>query len=216
MFPNRTIPRSQSRSLPPSPIDAMRPAILVILTFGTPVLGETATQSRPTATENDDIWCGPRCVQFVLQSCGHEVELPDVLDHIETPAGRGSSLHDMHGLLDQYGLDWNVYYVKRRVDWLAALGHPSIVHLTRDDADVGHFVVALEARDGIVSVWDGTAGVATVPTDRLARRMSGYVLAPQGRGHVSSRHLTALILGGMSLLGGACVALVRLRRAALP
>jgi hypothetical protein len=190
----------------------MTPFIIVLIVGLAPVTQEAATSAGVYSIGDGDVWCGPRCAQFVLQLSGHEVNLEGIVDRLQVHGRRGSSLNSIQTLFNEYGLNWDVLYVDEPEAWLKGMGHPSIVHLTRDRGDIGHFVVAVEARDGFVSVWDGTAGMAELPADRLAARMSGYVLAPEGDYRFNWSRLAALMIGGIALLGGISDGLRRRRR----
>jgi ABC-type bacteriocin/lantibiotic exporter with double-glycine peptidase domain len=132
---------------------------------------------RANSEATGDTFCGPRCVQFVLDHYGRQEALRPLVEEIQERDWRqGSTLASLQSALERRGIYTAALKVANgsRIDW----PEPMIVHLlpTRT-LELGHFVVLLPGTDaGGLRVWCGLSGVHTLTAGELSSIWSGAVL----------------------------------------
>ncbi|MEO2031569.1 MAG: cysteine peptidase family C39 domain-containing protein [Planctomycetaceae bacterium] len=124
-----------------------------------------------------DVFCGPRCLEFVLEYYGQKETFTDLVREIQWPdVERGCSMLALKTSLGRR----DVYSVALRrspgtiLDW----NMPAIVHLHRNgDSPLGHYVVWLPSSTSRTTrIWNGIHGLQEVPIDEFLSEMSGVVL----------------------------------------
>lgn len=131
--------------------------------------------------EANNVVCGPRCVQRVLQHYGQKVELIDLVIELQGAAiDRPANLADMKSALERRGV-YAMGVRVRSIDRLASLDWTGPV-ITHFSADGGHFRVIFPARSDANStcVWDGLAGATMLPIAEIATESSGVHLLTSG------------------------------------
>jgi len=169
--------------------------------------------SEQKSVKREDGYCGPRCVQFILNFYGHDVGLIELIDRMSLEhEWRGTSVAELITLFQQYNVPTRAAKFSSVDDLSPAL--PVIVHLNATDSGHGHFVVVLEIKAGSVCVWDGLIGVqhiklalfetscsqiAVVP---LLSESSTKVFAPNPKALMGWKLLTFLpgVFGGTLLM----------------
>jgi len=136
-----------------------------------------ATALRRSREAEPDMFCGPRCVQFVLEHFGQREDLRPLVQEIQDRDWRrGSTLAALQLALERRGLYTTALRVgaRSRVDWPT----PVIAHLNPQTATgLGHFVVLLPGGgDGGLRVWCGLAGVQPVSCKQFSGLWSGAVI----------------------------------------
>lgn len=129
-----------------------------------------------------DVYCGPRCVQYVLDYYGKHCDLVDLVDEIQQPNWwDGSRLRDIDRALRRRGLFTAPLIIdpSTEICW----DRLAVVHVKPTDSEVGHFVVQLQSdsldrlqADGSIPVWSGLHGVIQRPPRTFRRSRSGAVL----------------------------------------
>ena len=169
-----SLPRSVSFALARERIDVERPEVGADVASRTSDAGPDAQRDRV---------CGPRCVRFLL-SFYQKKEAPaliEIVREVQWPnlAG-GAALSDLSQVLKRQGVHTCMMKLspQARLCWK----YPVLIHLRPDDdGDMGHFVVWLpESTASHAYVWSGASGVLRLPTNQLARRMTGPVLLTAG------------------------------------
>jgi len=126
-------------------------------------------------TASDNI-CGPRCVQWILQSYGKSADLTTLVQETQAETFReGASLAALAESLERRG----VYTSSVHSEAANALlwDHPLLVHMVADEASLGHFVVLQPSNSafGSGTVWDGLREFRKWSREDT-RRHSGNVL----------------------------------------
>lgn len=177
---------------------------------------DAPTSQVAPASQAADMFCGPRCVQFVLAHFGRQEELYDLIEEIqERDWRRGSSLASIDRALRRRGLHTAALRISDEA--IIRCQEPAIVHLRgRAPSDLGHFVVQIPscARDE-TSFWCGLSGVQTLPLAEACAARSGAVLLTsatkivspssaliQRRERVATAALTLIAVG--LAVGGMC------------
>jgi len=131
-------------------------AVAIFVAICHTTLSCSATEQK--SAKSEDGYCGPRCVQFILNYYNHDVGLLELIDRI-TPEHewRGMSVAEIIALFQQYDVPARAVKSSSVDDLSPVL--PVIAHL--HDAETGreHFVVVLGTQEDSVCVWDGLIGV---------------------------------------------------------
>lgn len=129
------------------------------------------------AETSGDVFCGPRCTQFILACYGHHVELHSMIEEVQdVDWSRGSSLASVERALAKRGVKTRAIRLEResvlKWDGLA------IVLLENSPGNpLGHFVVQLPSTaDGFTRLWCSLAGIQEISDLQLARSRSEIVL----------------------------------------
>ncbi len=153
-----------------------------------PLLFLTALLAADPAPEGDKV-CGPRCVQALLRSYGHDVELIDLVRELHTDGvEKGTTLGQMRDALRQRGLHAEVVQLPEGATLTWA--EPAILHLKPllpqasgaasaprvPPSTMGHFIIHLSADDGTAKIHDPLTGTLHGPRDELRQQMSGDLL----------------------------------------
>jgi hypothetical protein len=221
--------RSMSRNAPGSSLVGVRQPVGEERVGGqTDRFDKQANMTLPDdARAAADMFCGPRCAQFVLAHFGQRQDLYDLIREIqERDWRRGASLASIDRALRRRG----IHTAALLINDTAALrwGEPVIVHLKGTAADdIGHFVVQLPSRDDRDSrFWCGLAGEQAIAARKAADLRSGAVLLASageikspasavvsGRGDVlASLAATSLSAAVLALYVGYCVYSISLKR----
>src|SRR5579871_593574 len=87
-----------------------------------------------------DVYCGPRCVQRVLEYFGQHEELVELVRQIQWPASStGATLEQLQQVIQSRGIQTRAIQMPRSADF--RWNHPAIFHLVLNDSP--HFVVWL-------------------------------------------------------------------------
>ncbi len=123
-----------------------------------------------------DMFCGPRCVQYILDYYGrHEDLLPLIEEIQERNWSEGSSLRSVEMALNRRGIQTAAITVGRfaQVSW----PRPVIIHLAGTGNSLGHFVVDVtETPSSMARVWCGLTGVHSLSQAQLGKLRSGVIL----------------------------------------
>ena len=157
-----------------------------------PLLFLTALLAAEPVPEGDTV-CGPRCVQTILRSYGHEAELIDLVRDLHTDGvEKGTTLGQMRDALRQHGLHAEVVHLPAgaTLTW----PEPAILHLKplpspasgrRESAEspaskptpaLGHFIIHLGDNHGTTTIHDPLTGTLHGPREELLQSMSGDLL----------------------------------------
>ncbi len=143
------------------------------------VVGWTAEEAtvRPAAPKSKgDMYCGPRCVQFVLDHFRSKVELIDLVREMQWPnVEAGTTLETVRNALTSRGVYTAALDIAphARLDW----PHPVIVHLNASRGKLGHYVVWLpEPPRNEVVLWTGLAGYHQGSEKQFQKLRSGAIL----------------------------------------
>ena len=161
-----------------------------------PLLFLTALLAADPAPEGDAV-CGPRCVQALLRSYGHDAELIDLVRELHTDGvEQGTTLGQMRDALRSRGLHAEVVHLPEgaKLTW----PEPSIVHLKplpkplsgpalaagspasepapAPRVPLGHFIIHLGDNDGTATIHDPLTGTLHGPRQELQQQMSGDLL----------------------------------------
>lgn len=195
------------------------------LLFSIPAL---AQQRIACAERSDarDLFCGPRCVWFVLVAGGQSMELIDVIRESQWPdVGNGTSVVTLQQVLKQHGVD--SIGIQSGQASLPEWRFLSILHLKAGAGSPhGHYVVMLPWNGtGDVTIWDGIDGFQIYSQEQLCAQSSGVALLT-ARASLDSKqvlqqlddgshHQELLILNAFLLLALAVVPSLRLKRSPL-
>ena len=153
-----------------------------------PLLFLTALLATDPAPEGDTV-CGPRCVQALLRSYGHEVELIDLVRELHTEGvEQGTTLGQMRDVFRSRGLQAEVVHLPEGATLTWA--EPAILHLKPlpqpasgaasaprvPPQPLGHFIIHLGDNDGTATIHDPLTGTLHGPTQELRQQMSGDLL----------------------------------------
>lgn len=122
-------------------------------------------------TQSETNLCGAASLAFALGTLGENLFEHDVAQYLGSPADEGYSMLDLKRFAQSRGFTAIGY---RDIELLENASHtnPIIAHLKR-----GHFVVALNATDSAVVVFDPEFGsISEVPRKVLESQMSGNML----------------------------------------
>ena len=151
------------------------PLSLVPMSASLPLLFLTALLTTEPTPRGDTV-CGPRCVQALLRSYGHEVELIDLVRELHTGGvEQGTTLGQMQDAFTHRGLHAAVVHLPAgaSLTWL----EPAIVHLKpRPKQALGHFIVYLGEENGTATIHDPLTGTLHGPREELQQKMSGDLL----------------------------------------
>ena len=160
-----------------------------------PLLFLAALLAAEPAPEGDTV-CGPRCVQTILRSYGHEVELIDLVRELHTDGvEKDTTLGQLRDALRQRGLHAEVVHLPTgaTLTW----SEPAILHLKPLPTKVsgpalaagspatqtppapqtlGHFIIHLGDDHGTTTIHDPLTGTLHGPREELLRSMSGDLL----------------------------------------
>ena len=160
-----------------------------------PLLFLAALLAAEPVPEGDTV-CGPRCVQTILRSYGHEVELIDLVRELHTDGvEKGTTLGQMRDALRQRGLHAEVVHLPAgaTLSW----PEPAILHLKPLPTPVsgpalaagspasnlppapqtlGHFIIHLGDDHGTTTIHDPLTGTLHGPREELLQSMSGDLL----------------------------------------
>lgn len=137
--------------------------------FGDSVLGDKNPQV------GRDVFCGARCVRYVLSHYGHEVDLIDIVKELQWPhLERPVSLHQLMEFLEERGIYTHACRVGIGVDLVG--DEPAIVHLRQTDGSDGHFVVWISGSNGRAEITDGLRAPWAISNDDLAIARSGNLI----------------------------------------
>lgn len=168
-------------------------------------------QASDQDNEQDDMACGPRCVQRILLHYGKpEIFLTDLIKEMQgTMSTRGVSFRDIKEAIERRGLHCQLV----QTPWYVVPSWPEPVVL---HVDGNHFVV-LESRTWRrAEVWWGLAGTRSERTSHLWRRMSDVALLvsakPIAQDAVFASPLPSRIAAAVLLLTAAVVGARALRR----
>ncbi len=164
-----------------------------------PLLFLTALLAAQPAPEGDTV-CGPRCVQAILRSYGHEAELIDLVRELHTDGvEKGTTLGQMRDAVRSRGLHAEVVHLPEgaTLTW----SEPAILHLKPRGTGVppvspgtdtgarrpshapripppalGHFIIHLGDTNGTSTIHDPLTGTLHGPRAELQQQMSGDLL----------------------------------------
>ncbi len=153
-----------------------------------PLLFLTALLAADPAPEGDTV-CGPRCVQALLRSYGHDAELIDLVRELHTDGvEQGTTLGQMRDALRQRGLHAEVVHLPAgaTLTW----PEPAILHLKPllpqasgaasaprvPTSTMGHFIIHLGDDHGTSTIHDPLTGTLHGPREELQQQMSGDLL----------------------------------------
>lgn len=160
-------------------------------------------------TSLGDRFCGPRCVQYLLDFYKLESEdLIALVREIQWPdLEEGASLERMENALKKRGIHTTPISVPENcaLRWHS----PAVVHLKDDGADLGHFAVWLpESTDDMVKVWGGLGGVRALEEQEFSKLFTGAVLLTSRESIGDPRSAVVNrgpVIGGIRLLTAATV-----------
>lgn len=146
-----------------------------------------------------DVVCGPRCVQYVLETLGVPENLIDLVEEIQgSDIGGGASIRDLQIAIEKRGLCTKAIAVSHA--WLVPdWPYLAIAHCRTPLGD-GHFVVRLpEAAYSGAGYWDGLRGVHQKMPDEYV--LTGhYLVVSKNEIRLGSRHVfLGLLVGGVVL-----------------
>ncbi len=124
-----------------------------------------------------DMFCGPRCVQYILAQYGQKAQLPELIEEMQERYWRnGCSLMAVNQALNKRGIHTHALQVSG--DTTLVCSTPMVVHLApTNEKDTGHFVVQLPSTPTEpVPLWTGLAGVQLMDLDELRKKRSGAAL----------------------------------------
>ena len=153
-----------------------------------PLLILTALLATDPAPEGDTV-CGPRCVQALLRSYGHDVELIDLVRELHTDGvEQGTTLGQMRDALRSRGLHAEVVHLPEgaTLTW----PEPAILRLKPlptqasraasapgvPPQPLGHFLIHLGDNAGTATIHDPLTGTLHGPSAELRSQMSGDLL----------------------------------------
>ena len=151
-----------------------------------PLLFLTALLAAQPAPEGDTV-CGPRCVQAILRSYGHEADLIDLVRELHTDGvEQGTTLGQMRDTFRSRGLHAEVVHLPEgaTLTW----PEPAILHLKPLPASgaasaprvpppaLGHFIIHLGDTNGTSTIHDPLTGTLHGPRAELQQQMSGDLL----------------------------------------
>ena len=152
--------------------------LLLATVAGKPIkanIGKRAEEHPPLPEL--DVFCGPRCVDFVLQYYGKTEIFSDLVREIQWPdVERGCSMDAMKTSLERRHV--HTLALRRLPGTILNWNRPVIVHLHRNgDPTLGHYVVWLPSSTArTIRIWNGIHGLQEVPIDEFLSEMSGVVL----------------------------------------
>lgn len=123
----------------------------------------------------DDLVCGPRCVQYLLQYYGREADLIELVREIQWPdLASGASLDALDKALNERGIHTFGMQLapQARLEW----PYPVLIHLKVEGAEIGHYAVWLPSSSGKVALWNGLLGIQQVSGGELAKCGTGAIL----------------------------------------
>ncbi len=124
---------------------------------------------------SEDLVCGPRCVQYILESNGQHADLIDLIREMQWPdLEHGVDLEAIDTALRDRGVHTFAMRLSpnARLKW----PYPAIVHLARERERLGHFVVWLPTSSHDVDLWCGPRGVRRLSQGDFQAEFSGAVL----------------------------------------
>lgn len=122
-----------------------------------------------------DVFCGARCVRYVLSHYGQEEDLLDVIKELQWPhLERPVSLNQLAEFLNQRGIKTHACHIGTGVDLIGQ--EPAILHLRPMHGRSGHFVVWLSECKGRARITDGLDVPSEISNRDLANLRSGYAL----------------------------------------
>ena len=129
------------------------------------------------ARDGSDMVCGPRCVRFLLNRYGRDVELVDLVKEIQWPdLEAGASLEQIQKCLNSRGIHTSAIRIApdRRLRW----PHPAILHIVAGDSPMGHYVVQVpgETPSSDALIWAGLEGWRRGRWEEVTRGFSGVAL----------------------------------------
>ena len=155
---------------------------LIPSTMTNVVLCGVAAQSAPTISNGNDLVCGPRCVQHIMETYGiyenEGVDIIELIKRIQMPdLESGARLDRISAFLMASGVHTAAVEVKKglQIDW----PYPVLLHLHPQDSkdEVGHYVVwHRRLASGGNRLWCGLHGYEKVSDRRLWSRASGVAL----------------------------------------
>lgn len=129
----------------------------------------------PQTNGPGDMFCGPRCVQYILKYYGKDEDLIDLVRETQWPnLEQGASLQSLDIALRKRGVHTSALRLKsiNTLRW----PYPVLLHLKGQNGG-GHYIVWLPCSSADqATVWVGLDGQETGATRQLAQRCSGRIL----------------------------------------
>jgi ABC-type bacteriocin/lantibiotic exporter with double-glycine peptidase domain len=133
--------------------------------------------SEQKSVKREDGYCGPRCVQFILNFHNHDVGLIELINRMSLEREwRGASVAELITLFQHYNVPTRAVKFISVDDLSPAL--PVIAHLNDADSGLGHFVVVLGVQADSVCVWDGLIGVQDIKIESFENSCSQIAVVP--------------------------------------
>jgi hypothetical protein len=174
---------------------------MVVITATIQAFGQ-AVQKRANPFSGN-LFCGPRCIQRVLEYYEKDADLLDLIREIQWPAiDQGTSFEMLAKALKDRGIHTAAVRIDNQTDifW----DRPAIVHL--NDRENEHYVVWLPPSfpGGSAKVWDGSYSSA-MQAGRFNSLRSGPVLLtrenPIPESAVTGNRVSAGQFGGWNAIG---------------
>lgn len=171
--------------------------------------GSVAAERKSEVMQKmNELYCGPRCVQYVLRHYGSDECLAGLISELQPEFECGTSLARMRKALEERG----VYTSAEEISSFAEIrsSNPAIVHLNAaNSSDMGHYVVWLpESTRGSTLLWDGLFGCRRVSRKEFRARCSGRVLFTSPTAMADSANVTTRL--GLDLVCAGLVVVVGL------
>lgn len=123
----------------------------------------------------DDVFCGPRCLRFILRQYGRHRDLIDLVRAAQWPdIDKGASLAALEAVLRENGVGTQGVRVPSgaEIRW----PYPVLLHCVDRRSESGHYVVLLRTAGDMCDVYWGVDGCRRVGASELASLSSGVAL----------------------------------------
>jgi ABC-type bacteriocin/lantibiotic exporter with double-glycine peptidase domain len=156
--------------------------VIMLATSAAPsALAQQGASLPPAGSADDQLVCGPRCVKFILQAFGKDVDLTELIIEAQWPNLRdGASLEVLAGSLKKRGIHVLAISVAHLRTKRLVSPYPILLHIAPDESGlrIGHYVVWLPcSATELQRVWDPMTGsIGKLRWETLCERLSGAML----------------------------------------